>query len=451
MSFDEKLRNSFDQLADQLRDDAKRRLANLSDELRDAYERDRSALTKAAEDNARRTIDQEIAARIATEVAAVESRMAEAVSAAEARGVETGREAGHKAGVEEGRQIGADVARREGETFGRQQGREEGFREGRADGLEEGRQTGLLEGREEGWKAGRAEGLKDAREVAFTDLKTTELARSQRLIEAIRAIDSAKSLTEVLDTLVSSAGSQARRAAILLLRNGQLRGWRFIGFGPLDEKTDVDIPASEAGVIADAARTGSPVSADSAAPNTAPAFAALPAGREVLAVPVVMSGQIVAVLYADAGPEESSTQDHPRLVWPAIVELLALHGARCLEAITALRAAKALAERPDASAPGVKAADSLGAGDKEDPIEAARRYARLVVSEIKLYHENAVVSGRRERDLMTRLGGEIARARVLYEQRVPADVRKAHDYFEDELVKTLAGGDASLIKVRGSR
>ena len=50
---------------------------------------------------------------------------------------------------------------------------------------------------------------------------------------------------------------------------------------------------------------------------------------------------------------------------------------------------------------------------------------------------------------MTRLGGEISRARKLYDQRVPADVRKGHDYFEDELVKTLAGGDASLIKVRG--
>jgi hypothetical protein len=446
MSFDEKLRQSFDHLADQLRDEAKRQLASISDQLGDAYEHDRAALVKETEENARRTLEQEIATKLAAEVAAVEARMAEAVSAAEARGAETGREAGHKAGIEEGKQAGADAARREGEAFGRQQGREEGFREGRADGLEEGRQAGLLAGREEGWNAGRAEGLKDAREVAFTDLKTTELARSQRLIEAIRAIDGAKSLTEVLDTLASSAGSQARRAAILLMRNGQLRGWRFIGFGPLDAKNDVDVPAAEAGVIAEAARTGSAVSADSAAPNTAPAFAALPAGREVLAVPVAMSGQIVAVLYADPGADDPAGQDHPRLVWPAIVELLALHAARCLEAITALRAAKALAERPDGPSSGPRPAGAPG--DREDPIEAARRYARLVVSEIKLYHESAVSAGRRERDLMTRLGGEISRARVLYEQRVPADVRKGHDYFEDELIKTLAGGDASLIKAR---
>ena len=78
---------------------------------------------------------------------------------------------------------------------------------------------------------------------------------------------------------------------------------------------------------------------------------------------------------------------------------------------------------------------------------SARRYARLLVSEIKLYHEAAVVDGRRDRDLATRLGGEIARARVLYEQRVPPQVRERADYFHDELVRTLANGDATLLQL----
>ena len=59
-----------------------------------------------------------------------------------------------------------------------------------------------------------------------------------------------------------------------------------------------------------------------------------------------------------------------------------------------------------------------------------------------------MVDGRRDRDLATRLGGEIARARVLYEQRVPPHVRQRADYFHDELVRTLANGDASLLEVR---
>ena len=79
---------------------------------------------------------------------------------------------------------------------------------------------------------------------------------------------------------------------------------------------------------------------------------------------------------------------------------------------------------------------------------SARRYARLLVSEIKLYHEPAVIDGCRVRDLATRLGGEIARARVMYEERVPAQVRERHDFFHEELVKTLANGDASLLELR---
>jgi hypothetical protein len=170
-----------------------------------------------------------------------------------------------------------------------------------------------------------------------------------------------------------------------------------------------------------------------------------------------MGGQIVAVLYADQGVEDGPANRGPRhIAWPSIVELLARHAARSLEAITAFRAAKVLTERPWAAAS--QAPDTgdnqpqqrTGAGDsqKEPPKEAAQRYARLLVSEIKLYHEPAVIAGRKERDLMTRLGGEISRARVLYEQRVPADVRAVHDYFHDELVKTLAGGDAKLIVMK---
>ncbi len=78
---------------------------------------------------------------------------------------------------------------------------------------------------------------------------------------------------------------------------------------------------------------------------------------------------------------------------------------------------------------------------------SARRYARLLVSEIKLYHEAAVADGRRDRNLATRLGGEIARARALYEERVPPQVRQRADYFHDELVRLLADGDATLLQL----
>ncbi len=77
--------------------------------------------------------------------------------------------------------------------------------------------------------------------------------------------------------------------------------------------------------------------------------------------------------------------------------------------------------------------------------DAARRYARLLISEIKLYHESDVNQGKRERDLLQRLRLEIDRARRLYDERVPPDVRSRTHCFDEELVRTLADGNASLL------
>ena len=65
-----------------------------------------------------------------------------------------------------------------------------------------------------------------------------------------------------------------------------------------------------------------------------------------------------------------------------------------------------------------------------------------------MYHEDDIAAGRRERDLAIRLGGEIQRARALYEERVPAQVRLRTDFFQAELVRTLADGDPSLLEAK---
>jgi len=161
---------------------------------------------------------------------------------------------------------------------------------------------------------------------------------------------------------------------------------------------------------------------------------------------MAVAGQVAAVLVTNPGPASNFQIPNSqfRMPSPGAIEIMARYAARCLEALTAFKAARALTERPgepNAHAP----AASVEAIAEEDA--SARRYARLLVSEIKLYHEAAVVDGRRDRDLATRLGGEIARARVLYEQRVPPQVRERGDYFHDELVRTLANGDPTLLQL----
>jgi hypothetical protein len=75
----------------------------------------------------------------------------------------------------------------------------------------------------------------------------------------------------------------------------------------------------------------------------------------------------------------------------------------------------------------------------------AKRFARLVVSEIKLYNEAKVTEGRRTKDIYERLKEDIERGRQMYQDRVSPQVRDTTDYFQDELVRILAGGDATAL------
>jgi hypothetical protein len=75
----------------------------------------------------------------------------------------------------------------------------------------------------------------------------------------------------------------------------------------------------------------------------------------------------------------------------------------------------------------------------------ARRFARLLVSEIKLYNEQKVRDGRLEGDLYERLREDIDRSRQMYDKRVAPPVAARYDYFHQELVNTLAEGDASKL------
>ncbi len=75
----------------------------------------------------------------------------------------------------------------------------------------------------------------------------------------------------------------------------------------------------------------------------------------------------------------------------------------------------------------------------------AKRFAKLLVSEIELYNKTKVADGRKGRDLYKRLKSDIDRSRQTYEKRFGKTVGKQFDYFHDEIVKTLAGNDAALL------
>ena len=71
----------------------------------------------------------------------------------------------------------------------------------------------------------------------------------------------------------------------------------------------------------------------------------------------------------------------------------------------------------------------------------ARRFARLLVSEIKLYNEQKVKEGREANDLYERLREAIDRSREMYDKRVQPPVAARFDYFHYEVINTLAEGE----------
>lgn len=75
----------------------------------------------------------------------------------------------------------------------------------------------------------------------------------------------------------------------------------------------------------------------------------------------------------------------------------------------------------------------------------ARRFARLLVSEIKLYNEQKVKEGRETSNLYERLREAIDRSREMYDKRVQPPVAAKFDYFNYELVNTLAEGDENKL------
>lgn len=83
--------------------------------------------------------------------------------------------------------------------------------------------------------------------------------------------------------------------------------------------------------------------------------------------------------------------------------------------------------------------------DEQKLHEDAKRFARLLVSEIKLYNEAQVSAGREKKDLYDRLKDDIERSRRMYQERVPQHIHTTTNYFYEELVRTLANGDPSLL------
>ena len=390
MTFEDELRRAFDTLTERLRHELDSHARAALDELAQSARAERDEAIARAEAAARADRDEAVAQAEAAAAAQRDEAIAKAEAAIRAEAEARAEAAAHDEAA--ARAAAVEAARAEAEARA-----EEALRE-----------------REAEWRSHLDAAPKPVAPAAGAE----SLAQ---LADGIRAMAAAATLRGVLEALVRAAGADGSTASIWLLRSGRLTAWTPDGAGH----------AEEVGVDGDRAIAA-------AARNNA---AALRDGVEQ-AFPLTLAGEVVAVVGVSAATRKADAAPVPA----ETLEILSRYASRALEAITAFKTARAVVQTPaePAGSP-VPLAD--GGSDAEDHA-SAQRYAKLLVSEIKLYHEADVVEGRRDRDLMARLGGEIAHARVMYEQRVPRHIRERADYFHDELVRTLANGDASLLEVR---
>jgi hypothetical protein len=168
--------------------------------------------------------------------------------------------------------------------------------------------------------------------------------------------------------------------------------------------------------------------------------------------------------YTDAGTvaintaqlREMMAAPSPGFNIPAVDEFASSPGTARIPAMDAKPAAAPAAAPPAAEEgrpstqyipPANIARGAAGGPPSEDAKkhDEARRFARLLVSEIKLYNETKVDQGRKNNDLYERLKEDIDRSRQMYDERIGDDVRKVSNYFYDELVRILADGRAESL------
>jgi hypothetical protein len=83
--------------------------------------------------------------------------------------------------------------------------------------------------------------------------------------------------------------------------------------------------------------------------------------------------------------------------------------------------------------------------EDQDVHRKAQRFARLLVDEIKLYNQARVAEGRKNKDLYDRLQEAIEKSRATYQKRYGNTVAASVNYFQDEVVRSLAEDDISVM------
>ena len=355
----------------------------------------------------------------------------------------------------------------------------------RLKGRVESEATRILRARVENLRKALGTALQSLSEDVHLQINTSEWEAEgganplQAIRDAVDAIARGSGQREILGAVLQGAVSFYSRSAIFIVKDHHLSGWAGLGFdgeGGVSNESFHGISLKSSGdhLLGRALKRQGLVEAGSEGPGTEP-IGALGSihPKSSAAVPLIVRGRPVAVLYADSGAGEPARQGqaleivvrtaglslerfgHATARRESPVEMVvsgpdrspSLAGAIPVSraaAPTAPEEAEMHALLGDITATPRRAGSDDGLSEEERRVQAdARRFAKLLVSELLLYNEEAVVLGRKNRDLYQRLRAEIDRSRQSFLARV-RNRSGTTQFFEEELVRVLAQGDPAL-------
>jgi hypothetical protein len=314
---------------------------------------------------------------------------------------------------------------------------------------------------------------------------------SKPLVHAVTKIHAGSTQKEILRALLDTGSEVCTRIALFVVKAGAASGWQSRGFGDEEIVKDFALDLS----LGPAAHTyqnrvATPGNIAEMGRPFVEQFGS-PANEQVLVLPLALKDKVAALVYADGGDSNKLDADALELLvmttsaWLEVVSLrkvaaskeeadvpnaverpappvqtvssfsdpFASHAPKHVPAKAAVEPEPSaevveVASTHAASAAAPAAATDPLAGlspEDADTHRKAQRFARLLVDEIKLYNQAKVAEGRRNKDLYDRLKEDIDKSRGTFQKRYGGTVAANGDYFQNELVRSLAEDDISIM------
>jgi len=312
------------------------------------------------------------------------------------------------------------------------------------------------------------------------------------LVKSVAGIHNGITQKEILRALLDAAAANATRVALFVVKSGAATGWQGRGFGEEDSIKDFPLEMSVGPVFHSYQnRVATPGNIAEMDGRFIERFGG-PENEQILILPLLLKDKVAALLYADGGAEgvlDSASLELLVMATSAWLELTSLRKQtqkETVESATAMEpppppmpvqtvssfadpfashTPKHIApkiEEPEPAAEVVEVAQAAAAATAAAPAPAtdpfagmspedadthrkAQRFARLLVDEIKLYNQAKVAEGRRHKDLYDRLKDDIEKSRATYQKRYGTTVAASGEYFQKEVVRSLAEDDLTVM------